>query len=105
MIRAEKLLDLSMTTLYFPSSGNPVIKDFNPIPTKTSKFGQGVKRNNTSFHPFRQPPKSLDGSTIPSVDIQLQFLTLCSQNREWFYSFPFVLMQNLEIFQKTAQGC
>lgn len=66
-----------MTTLYFPSSGNAVIKGFNPIPTKTSKFGQGVKRNNTSFHPSRQSPESLDDSNTPSMNIQFQFLTQC----------------------------
>lgn len=69
MIRAEKLLDLSMTTLYFPSSGNSVIKDFNPIPTKTSKFGHRVKWKKNSFHPFRQSPKSLDDSNIPGMNI------------------------------------
>lgn len=39
MIRAEKLLDLSMTMDKFASSGNSVIKEFNPISTEASKFG------------------------------------------------------------------
>lgn len=69
MIRAEKLLDLSMTTLYFPSSGNSVIKEFNPVPTEASKFGQGVKWKENSFHPFRQHPKSPDDSNIPGTNV------------------------------------
>lgn len=92
-----------MTTLYFPSSGNSVIKDFNPIPTKASKFGHWVKWKKNSFHPFKQSPKSLHGSNISGMNIQSQFLTLCFHSREWFYSIP-LYWREISSFSEKPQN-